>query len=141
MKQLLLTLMLFCTTGIFYAQDSGDKITGVWLNDEHSVKMEILKEGSAYNGKIIWLERETDKNGKPLTDKMNPDKQKQNRPILGLTILSGLKYSDGEWTGSVYAPKAGQSISCTVTLNGADKLQIKVSRGFLSKTKTWTRVK
>lgn len=141
MKQLLLTLILFCAAIAAYAQGSGENITGLWLNEEHSAKIEIAKDGDSYSGKIIWLAKETDKNGNPLVDKMNPDKQKQNRTILGLTILYGIKYVDGEWSGSIYAPKAGQSANCTVKLNGADNLQIKVSRGFFSQTKNWTRVK
>lgn len=141
MKKQILTLILFLTTFSIYAQDSGDKITGVWLNEEFTAKMEITKQGDFYSGKIIWLSEPNDKNGNPLVDKKNPDKKKRNQPILGSTILSELEYSDGEWTGNIYAPKAGKSTDCIVKLDGMDVMQIKVTQGFFSRTKVWTRVK
>jgi len=124
-----------------YAQDAGNNITGIWLNEERSAKIEISKDGDSYSGKIIWLAEETEKNGKPLVDKKNPDPKKRTQPILGLNILSGLEYSDDEWRGTIYAPKAGQFADCSIKLKGMDKMQIKVSKGFFSKTKIWTRVK
>ncbi len=78
-----------------WAQDQG-AILGTWFNTDKSAKIEIIKNGSEFMGKIIWLKAE---NSDPETiiDKENSDPKLRNRPIMGLTILQGLKYGDGVW--------------------------------------------
>ena len=140
MKRLTFIFMVFFMAISVYAQN-GDSIIGIWFNNAKSAKIEIIKDGDFYTGNIIWLEKPTDKNGKPLVDKRNPSKKKQNRPIIGLEILSKLKYSNGEFCGLIYGPKLGKSGECTARMNDKDNLLITVSNGLLSKTKIWTRVK
>ena len=117
-----------------------DEIEGYWLAGEGKSIVEIYSTDAAnQNGKIAWMENPTDKKGRPHTDKMNPDKDLRNRPILGLDILKDLAYSDGNWIGKIYVPKRGKTLDVALSLVEQDRLKLTVSfRGF-SKNQFWTR--
>lgn len=138
-RYLFLLLVVFAGTAL-KAQNPADKIIGVWLNDDKTTKIEFSKTGNTYSGKIVWLAQPNDDNGNPRLDKNNPDPDKRNQKVLGLTIITGLKYSNNKWSGgTMYGPKRGQYANCTFILKSAGQLQITVSKGILSETKTWTK--
>lgn len=119
---------------------SEDKIIGFWYNEDKSSRIEIFKSGETYSGKIVWLaELEKHPSSKP-KDKNNPNAKLRDREILGLVILSNLKYSGGIWkNGSIYTPKRGVYAECTVELLTDDKLKIIVSKSGFTRTQIWTR--
>ncbi len=80
-------------------------------------------------------------NGNPRLDKNNPDPDKRNQKILGLTIITGLKYSKNKWSGgSIYGPNRGQYANCSLILKSSGELQITVTKGVFSETKIWTKI-
>ncbi len=114
----------------------------LWYNTEKTAKIQIYKarDGNFY-GKIVWLKIPT-VDGKPKVDVHNPDKNRQNDPIMGLLILKGFK-KDGEHgyeDGTIYDPKNGKTYSCKMTLDG-DKLDVRGYVGFslLGRTEHWTK--
>lgn len=148
-----------------YATDPDD-IVGTWmyLNEKNEqVKIEVYKEGDRYYGKIAWLEvpnytqEYLDENkhpekdnpnikvGAPKIDYKNPDANHRNDPVIGLVILRGVKYDDGEWNdGHVYKADEGKMYTCYAKLVEPDKLKLKgyiLGMPFLGKTRYWTRVK
>ncbi len=140
MKRLLILLLAFLTQVVAEAQNPADRIVGVWLNEEQTSKIEIFKDGNSYSGKIVWLAQPNDPDGKPYLDKKNPNPEKRNQKILGLTIITGLNYAKNKWSGgTMYGPKRGQYADCSSELKGVGELQLKVSKGVFSATKTWTR--
>ena len=96
-------------------------------------------------GKLSWVREPNHPDGKPKLDDKNPDKDKRNRPLLGLYLLKGFTYSgEGKWEGgTVYDPELGKVYNCILTLNGNDKLEVRGYIGFaaIGRTETWTRVK
>lgn len=67
----------------------------------------------------------------------------QNKPIIGLQIVSGMAKIDGMWKGGyITDPKNGNVYKCEMYLEGADKLKLK---GFhwtgLYRSQTWYRIK
>ncbi|MGD9327342.1 MAG: DUF2147 domain-containing protein [Cyclobacteriaceae bacterium] len=134
----LLTVLIFQFS--VYAQKSPDKIIGLWLNDEKTNKIEIYKVGDTYSGKIVWI-AQLDKNpGFSPKDKNNPNPEKRNQSILGMDIITGLKYSKGKWLkGSIYNPQKGIYADCKVELPAETRLDLIVSKGVFSKTKTWIK--
>ncbi|HAF29539.1 MAG TPA: hypothetical protein DCG75_10870 [Bacteroidales bacterium] len=139
-RYLILLLVVFASTAT-RAQNHADKIIGVWLNEEKTTKIEIFKNGSSYSGKVIWLAQLNDVNGNPRLDKNNPDPDKRNQKILGLTIITGLKYSKNKWSGgSIYGPNRGQYANCSLILKSSGELQITVTKGVFSETKIWTKI-
>ena len=120
----------------------GDPVEHTWYNEEKSAKIQIYKasDGKFY-GKIVWL-KVPNRDGKPKVDYRNPEKAKQNDPLLGLQILSGFK-KDGELgyeDGNIYDPKNGKTYSCKMTRKGAE-LHVRGYIGFslIGRTETWTR--
>lgn len=137
----LLILILINTTTAF--SQSGNEILGTWYNTEKSAQIEIVKIGSEFQGKIIILENAADYSTPPL-DSKNENEKLRTKPILGLTILNGLKYSGGIWKdGKIYDPNSGKTYSCEVKLTNPQLLEVKGYLGFswVGRTVEWTKVK
>ena len=136
-----MTMLLKSTT--LLSQVKADDIVGVWLTSgKEPAKIQIYRSGQSYYGKIVWLQNPLN-NGKPKLDANNPDKNKRNQQIVGLTILSGFEF-DGvdEWDdGKIYDPESGKTYSCYLSLKNSTTLKV---RGYLGlsmfgRTETWTR--
>jgi uncharacterized protein (DUF2147 family) len=158
---LALTLAIASGLPIAAHAQNADSITGVWLTEGGKSKVQVTRTRTGFLGRIIWLrepnyvpaDRDTylrDKSeseyrqrlGKPKRDGFNPDESKRTRPILGLAVLNGFKYSgDGVWeSGTIYNPEDGKTYNCKMTLQG-NRLDV---RGFIGislfgKTTTWTK--
>lgn len=141
MKRLLLIPLLAILTHLSaLAQNQADRIVGIWMNEDQTTKVEIFKAGNSYSGKIIWLAKPNNSEGKPFLDKNNPDRAKRGQKILGLTIITGLKYTNNQWSnGTIYAPRRGMYADCSVALSNNGNLEITVTKSGFSRTKTWTK--
>lgn len=142
--QLISVLLVYLFLGLSQASaQTESSILGVWYNTEKTAQVEILKTGSEYIGKIVWL-KEPIRDGKPATDQENSDPKLRSRPLMGLNILEGLKYSGGIWKGGeIYDPKSGKTYSCEVKLKSSDILEVKGYLGFsfVGRTVEWTKAK
>ena len=124
------------------AQTGGNKIIGVWCNETNTVHIEFLQSGNSYSGKIVWMDKPNDENGKLKTDKYNPDSKLHSRAIMGLTIIWNLKYQNSQWVGgSIYNPSKGLTASCDIEMPDSNTLKVKASKGLFSTVKTWKRIK
>jgi uncharacterized protein (DUF2147 family) len=122
------------------AQSEG-AIIGTWFNTEKSAKIEILRSGSKYMGKIIWIELKGS-DPKTILDTKNSNPSLQTRPLMGLTILDGLSYKNGAWEGGkIYDPESGKTYSCELKLKNNKILEVKGYIGFswVGKTVEWTK--
>ena len=118
-----------------------DAVVGKWETAGGKSHVEIRKSGSQYVGKIVWL-KEPNRDGKPKTDRQNPEKSLQSRPILGLQVLSGFTFKGGEWVdGKIYNPEDGKTYSCKMSLKDKNTLQVRgyVFNPALGKTQVWKR--
>ncbi|MBO9698613.1 MAG: DUF2147 domain-containing protein [Sporocytophaga sp.] len=141
---ILVLLSVFFSSDSF-AQYSGDEIIGIWETPGNdNGRIEIFKSGNKYYGKIIWLKRKGE-NGQVLTDKNNPDKSLQNRPIVGLEILKGFVFNKEDmWEdGEIYDPKSGNTYSCQISLQDKNIMKVRGYIGFslIGRTEYWNRVK
>lgn len=144
---LILLLPLLFATIIEAVAQSGevDLVIGTWLVQDENAKVEIFEKNGKYYGKIVWLEEPNDENGKPKTDKENPNKSLRSRPLIGLVMLRDFEYDeDLEWDdGEIYDPKNGKSYSCKMTLEDDGKtLDVRgyIGFSFIGRSQTWTRV-
>ena len=116
---------------------------GVWFDDTGQGAIEIAPCGERLCGRIVWLKEPTKENGKPLTDELNPDPNRRQRPICGLQIIGDLKVQpNGTWDkGWIYDPKEGKSYDVELQLRAPDRLQVKGYLGvkFLSESFIWQR--
>lgn len=135
--------LLFFFTSMLVKAQSENAILGVWYNTEKTAKVEILKKGSFFIGKIVWL-KDPNPGGKPAVDKDNPDAKLKSRPLMGLNLLEGLKFDSGMWEdGTIYDPKIGKTYSCQVTLKSKEVLEVKgyIGFSFIGRTVEWTKAK
>lgn len=139
------SLFLFLIFGLVWNvhAQSENAILGLWYNTEKTAQIQIIKSGSEYIGKIIWV-KNPNTDGKPVLDKQNADPKLRTRPIVGLSILDGLKYAGGIWKdGEIYDPNSGKTYSCELRLKSESILEVKGYLGFsfVGKTVEWFKVK
>ena len=146
MKTLLINSILICmiiTHAFAQTANSAETLNGTWLVQDGSAKVKIEKSNGKFIGKIVWLNPPTDKNGKPLLDKKNPDKSLQNRPQLGLPLLNDFIYDgDNLWTdGTIYDPESGKTYSCKITMKDKQAIEVRgyVGISLFGRTETWKR--
>src|SRR3569623_452834 len=86
-------LFLFLSFSAF-AQNA-DAILGSWANPNGQDHILIYKRGDKFFGKLDWIKVPNDENGKPKTDKNNPDFVFCLCPDLGLELLKDFTF-DGD---------------------------------------------
>jgi uncharacterized protein (DUF2147 family) len=115
---------------------------GVWRMSNGKVTVKVSDCGGRLCGTIVGLKNPISKiDGKPKVDRENPDPALRKRPVIGLSILIGMKPSgDGKWEGAIYNPDDGNTYSATVTLSGS-KMKVKgCVIGILCKSNDFVRV-
>jgi uncharacterized protein (DUF2147 family) len=118
---------------------------GVWLHANGRIEVEIAPCGDRLCGKLVWFKWPNDAQGRPLVDLKNPAPKLRKRPLLGLTILTGLRSAgDGTWEdGTIYNPDDGITYEALMSFAGDGNLRVRayVMFPFLGETQIWTRVR
>ncbi|MXN89791.1 DUF2147 domain-containing protein [Flavobacterium sp. Sd200] len=142
MKKYIFASLLFIGIGFTSLQA---QVTGKWktVDDETGEAKSIVevyeKDGKIY-GKVVEILNPAKKDAK-CKDCKGADKDK---PILGLVIIKGLTKDGDEYTdGDILDPNKGKLYSCTIKLDGKDKLSVRGYMGIslLGRSQTWSRVK
>jgi uncharacterized protein (DUF2147 family) len=140
MKGIALHILLVLTYSTTFAQK--DKIERIWYNEEKTVKIQIFKatDGIFY-GKIIWMVRPLEADGKIKLDKLNPDHKAKTQPILNSVILKGFSRSATDTSiyenGTVYSPANGKTY-CGVIIHRGKELKLRgYFCGFSILGKSW----
>jgi len=120
---------------------------GVWqtIDDETGKERSIVRI-TEVNGELQGVvEQIFDQPGddpKHLCDKCKGDRK--DKPIVGMTILWGLKQNGKEWSGGeILDPKKGRIYRCKLTPSGDGKqLDVRGFIGFalIGRTQTWHRL-
>lgn len=146
MRQLKLVVLalILCISANLSAQTtvSPELITGTWLTASGKAKVKISKEGNVYNGKIVWLRDPLNAEGKPKTDKNNPNDALKLMPLLGLNMLKNFVFDEDQWVdGTIYDPENGKTYSCKVKYRDG-KLDVRgyIGISLLGRTETWFKV-
>ena len=125
-----------------FAQGAAEP-SGVWQTQAGDARVKISKCGGGICGVIVSLKEPIDQaTGKPQVDDKNPNPALQQRPIIGLSLLIGMKPSGpAKWSGQIYNADDGKTYVSRVTLANANSLQVQgcVLGGLFCKSMNWTR--
>jgi uncharacterized protein (DUF2147 family) len=117
---------------------------GTWLTETGTSRIRIADCGGALCGTVVWMKEPIDpETHQPRLDKFNADTAKRGRPLMGVTIVLGMKPSGPEkWSGQVYNAEDGKTYEARITITDPNTLKL---RGCifvpLCKNQTWTRVR
>lgn len=103
---------------------------GVWTNPKKNVRVTFQRCGDAMCGKVIWASAEA--------------QDKAGSPLVGTMLFEDfVEEGPGEWSGSVFVPDIGQSVSGTIRQMDANTLVGEgcVIAGLGCKSQTWTRLR
>lgn len=142
MKRAIFTFLFIAVAGIMSVSA---QVTGKWktIDDETGKEksiVEIYEQNGKIYGKVVEILNPAKKDAK-CTKCKGADKDK---PILNLVIIKGLTKDGDEYTdGDILDPNKGKLYSCTIKLDGKDKLDVRGYMGIsmLGRTQTWHRVK
>src|SRR6516164_8953606 len=100
---------------------------GTWLTGDKKGKVKIVNCGGAICGTLTWLAEPLDPDTQqPKTDKYNKDVSKQDRPLIGVAIVLGMKPAGGDkWEGKVYNAEDGNTYSGSFTMRNANTAELK----------------
>lgn len=120
--------------------------TGYWYKPdaERESKIQVFKCGAGKSqlcAKIAWLKEPSDSKGQPLHDIRNEDPSMRGRPIVGLTIFTGLTPSaPATWTGKIYNPEDGHTYAATLTMVSRTEIRLRGCKAWLlCGEKQWLR--
>ena len=110
---------------------------GVWLFQNNRFAIQIDSCGDQLCGKITWLKA-------PCVDSKNDDPALRTRPVLGITVLNGLRRTaDGTWEGGeIYNPDDGGHYQAMLSVNDDGTLKVRAYEGvpLFGKTLRLTRM-
>jgi uncharacterized protein (DUF2147 family) len=117
--------------------------TGVWLTQGHDAHIQVSRCGAGICGRIVWLRDPIDpKTNQPQVDDKNPNPALQQRPIIGLSLLIGMRPSGpAKWSGQIYNADDGHTYTAHVTARNDGTLEVQgcVAGGVICGGETWTR--
>ena len=142
LKLSLITAALFATQCVF-AQSSP---VGLWKTiDDKTGKpkslVRIIESGGEFQGRIEKLFRPADQEQNPKCDLC--DGANKDQPLIGMTILFGLKKDDDVYSGGkIIDPASGKVYSSKLKVTDSNKkLEVRgyIGMPMLGRTQTWLR--
>ena len=111
-------------------------IFGEWWSQEKDGRIRFYKHrDGTVRANLSWSK-------KPRADVENDDPKLRKRSIIGIVLMWGLRYEDGEYEdGYVYNPEDGNVYRVDIKVLGPDKLQVRGYMGIslFGQTHVWTR--
>jgi len=128
--------------GILPASSESDP-SGIWLTQAGDARIQVSRCGAGICGRIVWLRDPIDsRTGQPHVDDKNPNPALKQRPIVGLSILIGMRPSGpAKWSGQIYNSDDGETYTAHVTVQNDATLDVQgcVGGGMICGGETWTR--
>jgi uncharacterized protein (DUF2147 family) len=121
----LLVAMLFGRTA---AAQSRDRICGKWMSSEQNLAVEVYRIGNQFKARIIWFKDDPSLPMDEWRDKKNPNPALRSRKILGMDVLSDLKYDsdDNSWgDGIVYDAQHGRDWNASAFIDERGLLRVR----------------
>jgi uncharacterized protein (DUF2147 family) len=101
-----------------------DAAIGRWSTPANHGVVEIRPCGGGICGRLVGSDVIRATPG--VRDTRNSDTAKRNRPLKGIALLSGFHHTPDGWDGgSIYNPEDGHTYKATITMTGANTLNLK----------------
>lgn len=146
MRALLNTLLATAVMAAAMPAIAQDSPVGLWKNiDDESGKpkalIRITEANGVLEGKIEKLFRDAGQDQNPVCDKCSD--ARKNQPIIGMTMLNGLKKDGDEYNGGqILDPNNGKVYRSKLKVaDGGKKLEVRGYIGvpMLGRSQTWVR--
>ncbi|WP_242124177.1 DUF2147 domain-containing protein [Sphingobium sp. Sx8-8] len=137
------SLGLFVSPTAMAQQAPADAVVGPWAADDGSVKLDLFRSGAEYQGRLLYGNKLVEADGVTFKkDVKNPDPALRSRSMKNAVILTGLRYSKGEWTGgSLYDGSSGSTYSCKLWIkDGKMYLRGYLGVSLLGQTRSFHRI-
>jgi uncharacterized protein (DUF2147 family) len=123
------------------AETAGEP-TGIWLTQAGDARVRVSKCGGGLCGVIVGLKDPIDPaTGKPQVDDKNPNPALARRPMIGLSLFSGMRPAGpNKWSGQIYNADDGKSYESHISVYGPDTLRVEGCVGALCGGENWSRV-
>ncbi|MEY3979027.1 MAG: hypothetical protein RLZZ375_456 [Pseudomonadota bacterium] len=132
--------------GALLTAQASDSPVGLWRTIDDKTGKEkslvrVIEVNGEFKASIEKLFREPHEEQNPNCDKCPGDRK--NKPVLGMTIMTGLKKTGGEYEGGeILDPANGKIYRCKMwTAEGGKKLNVRgfVGVAVLGRTQVWLR--
>ena len=133
-----LTLYFVFLISASFAQQA-DEIVGKY-HLPNKLDIEIFAYNNKYYGKIIALNGFEDGQIKDIN---NPNKSKQNEPLIGKIIIKDLKYDKEKkiWiNGSIYGPEKGLMLNFKIIEIKQDEIKVVASKYLFWRELEWIKI-
>lgn len=141
-RTILAAIMMLSAMATFAQKLPAEQILGTWQCTDYTI--EVYKAAGTYSAKLLWSNDMFEVDGKTSKrDLKNPNEKLRNRPVQGLTHITGLVYKDGEFVdGKLYSVQDGNMYSLKAKLIGVNDLETRGYKGvpMLGKTYKWKRM-
>jgi uncharacterized protein (DUF2147 family) len=129
-----------------YAWAQNNSPVGLWktIDDETGKAKSLVRitdNNGVLTGKIEKLFREPSEDQSPKCEKC--EGANKDQPVLGMTIINGLKKDDDSWSGgTVLDPHNGKTYKAKITMkDDGKKLEMRgyIGMPLLGRSQTWVR--
>ena len=116
---------------------------GIWLTQAGDARIRVSRCGAGVCGVVVWLKEPIDPTtGKRQVDDKNANPSLRNRPIIGLSLFSGMRPAGpNQWSGRIYNADDGKTYASKVAVTGPSTLQVDGCVGSLCGGEQWSRVR
>jgi uncharacterized protein (DUF2147 family) len=116
---------------------------GIWLTQAGDAKVRVSKCSGGICGVVVWLKDPIDPTtGKAQVDDKNRNQALANRPIIGLSLFSGMRLvGPNKWSGQIYNADDGNTYASNVSVTGPDTLNVEGCVAALCGNEKWTRAR
>ena len=134
----LFTLLLGATAG----SAQGAEPTGIWQTQAGDARVRVSKCGGGLCGVIVSVRDKIDPaTGRPAVDDKNPNPALKTRPMVGLSLFSGMRQvAANKWSGTIYNADDGSTYASNISVAGPDQLRVEGCVGPICGGETWTRM-
>jgi uncharacterized protein (DUF2147 family) len=114
---------------------------GIWLTQAGDAKVRVSRCGAGICGVVVWLREPIDPTtGKPQVDDKNPNPALARRPIIGLSLFSGMRAAGpNQWSGQIYNADDGKTYASKISVSGPGTLKVEGCVGAFCGGEEWSR--